>query len=94
MHLVKNGIPKARAVSSRFQSKMPNLHEFPCSDFKPSAVMFAPHHYGQIILSDVGVIIWAACVGTAIYKFGFADVFRLYLAPYIWCASSLLSTSE
>ncbi|THG95380.1 hypothetical protein EW026_g6264 [Hermanssonia centrifuga] len=54
------------------------------SHFKPSAVMFAPHHYGQIILSDVGVIIWAACVGTAIYKFGFADVFRLYLAPYIW----------
>lgn len=53
-------------------------------DFKPSAPMFAPHHFGQIILSDVGVIFWALAVGVSIYHFGLSTVFRVYLAPYLW----------
>lgn len=46
--------------------------------------MFSPHQYGQIVISDVGVILWLLCIAASIYKFGFLDVFRLYLAPYLW----------
>jgi omega-6 fatty acid desaturase (delta-12 desaturase) len=52
--------------------------------FNPNAVMFAPHQYGQIILSDIGVFIWLAALATWIYQKGFAEVFTLYLVPYIW----------
>ncbi|KAH7920977.1 hypothetical protein BV22DRAFT_1039178 [Leucogyrophana mollusca] len=52
--------------------------------FKPEAVMFAPHQYGSIVLSDVGIVLWLAAVITSIYTFGFATVFRLYLVPYLW----------
>lgn len=52
--------------------------------FNPDSVIFAPHHYGQIVFSDSGIVIWALAVGMSIYHFGFADVFRLYLVPYLW----------
>ena len=54
------------------------------SDFTPTAVMFAPHHYWQVIWSDIGVILWLAGVATAIYTYGFANVFTVYLVPYLW----------
>ncbi|OCH84578.1 delta12-fatty acid desaturase [Obba rivulosa] len=52
--------------------------------FKPSAVMFAPHHRDQILVSDVGIVLWLAAIVTWIYYKGFAEVFRLYLVPYLW----------
>ncbi|KAJ3548266.1 hypothetical protein NM688_g5317 [Phlebia brevispora] len=52
--------------------------------FNPSAVMYRRTKASHIILSDIGVFIWAACIAAAINKWGFADVFRLYLAPYLW----------
>jgi len=52
--------------------------------FNPNAAMFAPHQYGAVIISDVGVLLWLAGVIGSIYKFGFWDVFRLYLVPYLW----------
>ncbi|KAI0917431.1 hypothetical protein AcW1_007372 [Taiwanofungus camphoratus] len=52
--------------------------------FNPSAVMFAPHHRDQIIISDVGIVLWLAAVITSIYYRGFAEVFRVYLVPYLW----------
>ncbi|KDR82743.1 hypothetical protein GALMADRAFT_238252 [Galerina marginata CBS 339.88] len=54
------------------------------SHFKPDAPMFAPHHYGQIIMSVVGTMFWLAGIGAAIYYKGFLDVFRTYLVPYLW----------
>ncbi|TFK73560.1 delta-12 fatty acid desaturase protein [Pluteus cervinus] len=54
------------------------------SHFTPSAVMFAPHHYSQILISDLGVFLWLAGVFTAIHHFGFLQVFRTYLVPYLW----------
>ncbi|KAH7909908.1 fatty acid desaturase-domain-containing protein [Hygrophoropsis aurantiaca] len=54
------------------------------SHFAPKAVMFAPHQYGSIVLSDIGVLLWLAGVGASIYSFGFSNVFRLYLVPYLW----------
>ena len=46
--------------------------------------MFAPHQYGQIILSDIGIAIWLSVIITWSYYNGFAEVFRLYLVPYLW----------
>lgn len=58
-------------------------------DFNPNAVVFAPHHYGQIIWSDIGIAIWALLVGASIYNWGFATVFRVYLVPYLWSGCSI-----
>lgn len=46
--------------------------------------MFSAHHFYQILVSDIGVVIWTIAVGLSIYHFGFADTFRVYLAPYLW----------
>jgi omega-6 fatty acid desaturase (delta-12 desaturase) len=46
--------------------------------------MFAPHQYDSIVISDVGILLWLAGIVGSIYKFGFLDVFRLYLVPYLW----------
>lgn len=54
------------------------------SHFKPSAVMFSPHQWGQIVISDVGVVLWLVALYFAIDKFGFFEVFRTYLVPYFW----------
>ena len=55
-------------------------------DFTPSAPMFAPHHYGQVIISCVGIAIWLAALATSIYFKGFATVWKVYLVPYLWLA--------
>lgn len=49
--------------------------------------MFSPHHYGQIVVSDIGVLIWFFAVIAAINHFGFFEVFRTYLVPYLWYVS-------
>lgn len=53
-------------------------------DFNPNSVIFSPHHFGQIILSDIGVFLWVAAIAASISHFGFATTFRVYLAPYLW----------
>ncbi|KAG5633162.1 hypothetical protein DXG03_008176, partial [Asterophora parasitica] len=40
--------------------------------------------WADIIISDLGILLWAAAIGYSIYSFGFATVFRLYLVPYLW----------
>jgi len=52
--------------------------------FNPNAVMFAPHQFGQILLSDIGVLLWLGALAAWIYQSGFSQVFRLYLVPYLW----------
>ncbi|KAI0789816.1 fatty acid desaturase-domain-containing protein [Abortiporus biennis] len=52
--------------------------------FNPSSVIFAPHHYGQIVLSDFGILIWLGVLIASINHFGFFEVFRTYLIPYLW----------
>jgi omega-6 fatty acid desaturase / acyl-lipid omega-6 desaturase (Delta-12 desaturase) len=59
-------------------------HDTPTPDFNPNAVMFAPHQFGQIILSDVGILLWLGALTAWIYQSGFSQVFRLYLVPYLW----------
>jgi omega-6 fatty acid desaturase (delta-12 desaturase) len=53
-------------------------------DFNPDAPMFSPHHYGQVIMSNVGVFLWICSIAVSIYYRGFLDVFRVYLVPYLW----------
>ncbi|KAI0726295.1 delta12-fatty acid desaturase [Fomitopsis betulina] len=52
--------------------------------FNPNAVMFAPHHRNQILISGLGIAIWLAAVCWASFTYGFLDVFRVYLVPYLW----------
>jgi len=54
------------------------------SHFIPSSVMFNPDQWGQIIISDIGVVLWLAAIFYSINTFGFFEVFRLYLIPYLW----------
>jgi len=52
--------------------------------FDPKAVIFGEHQRGQIILSDIGIVFWLAAIGYSINTWGFFEVFRLYLVPYLW----------
>ncbi|KAG6817554.1 hypothetical protein H0H93_007145 [Arthromyces matolae] len=52
--------------------------------FQPSSAIFAPRHYFQILISDLGIILWLAGIAYSIHTFGFANVFRIYLVPYLW----------
>ncbi|EPQ54534.1 delta-12 fatty acid desaturase protein [Gloeophyllum trabeum ATCC 11539] len=52
--------------------------------FNPNAVMFKPHQRGQIVLSDIGIVLWLGGVISASSYYGFANVLRLYLVPYLW----------
>ncbi|KAJ7133507.1 delta-12 fatty acid desaturase protein [Mycena epipterygia] len=52
--------------------------------FTPSAVMFSPHHWTDVILSDIGVAFWIAGLVAATRYYGFLTVFTVYLVPYLW----------
>jgi omega-6 fatty acid desaturase (delta-12 desaturase) len=56
--------------------------------FKPSSTMFSPNQWSQIIISDVGVVFWLVALYYSIGKFGFFEVFRTYLLPYLWYVES------
>jgi len=55
--------------------------------------MFAPHQHDAVILSDIGILLWLGAITMSIYTYGFATVFRLYLAPYLWYVHYLISPS-
>ncbi|KAA1469817.1 delta-12 fatty acid desaturase [Dentipellis sp. KUC8613] len=52
--------------------------------FNPNAVIYAPHQFGQIVISDIGIFLLFAVLGYWGYHRGFGEVFRLYLVPYLW----------
>ena len=58
-------------------------------DFNPKAVIFSPKQRMQIVVSDIGIFIWAAVLCYSIGRFGFLDVFKTYLAPYFWSVPPL-----
>ena len=47
-------------------------------------MIFSPKQRMQIVVSDIGIFIWAAALCYSVGKFGFLDVFKTYLAPYLW----------
>nr|GAT58469.1 predicted protein [Mycena chlorophos] len=52
--------------------------------FNPKAVMFSPHQFFNIVISDVGVVLWIAALVYSSNRYSFATVFKLYLSPYLW----------
>lgn len=50
--------------------------------------MFAPHQYDKVVLSDIGIGLWLGTIIACSYYRGFAEIFRLYLVPYLWYAVS------
>ncbi|KAJ7794169.1 oleoyl phosphatidylcholine desaturase [Mycena olivaceomarginata] len=50
--------------------------------FTPKAIMFAPHQWSQIIISDIGIFLWLAALAVSVSTWGFATVFRIYIVPY------------
>ncbi|KAJ7878816.1 delta-12 fatty acid desaturase protein [Mycena olivaceomarginata] len=52
--------------------------------FDPKAVMFSPHHWVDVVLSDIGVVFWLIGLAAATYVYGIRSVFVLYLQPYLW----------
>ncbi|KIY64963.1 hypothetical protein CYLTODRAFT_492679 [Cylindrobasidium torrendii FP15055 ss-10] len=58
--------------------------KFITNHFNPTAVLFTPKQYMQIVISDVGVLIWAAAIIASIIHWDLATVTRVYLIPYLW----------
>ncbi|KAI0261109.1 delta-12 fatty acid desaturase [Gloeopeniophorella convolvens] len=54
------------------------------SHFDPRSPFFAPHHFWKVIVSDLGVFLWLAALGASVAHWGLAEVFRVYLVPYVW----------
>ncbi|KAI0631956.1 delta12-fatty acid desaturase [Trametes polyzona] len=54
------------------------------SHFKPDSVIFRPDQRNQIIISNVGIMLWMTAIGVSIAQWGFFEVFRVYLVPYLW----------
>lgn len=53
--------------------------------YNPNAKsIFRDNQYSQIIISDVGILLWLAGIATYIYKAGFVECLRVYLVPYLW----------
>ncbi|KAJ7490570.1 fatty acid desaturase-domain-containing protein [Mycena latifolia] len=52
--------------------------------FTPSAIMFSPHHWTDVVLSDIGVGLWLAGLIAAVYVYGALTVFTVYGVPYLW----------
>jgi uncharacterized membrane protein len=46
--------------------------------------MFSPHHWVDVVLSDIGVVFWLIGLAAATYVYGIRSVFVLYLQPYLW----------
>lgn len=46
--------------------------------------MFMQHHRSQVFISSVGILLWLSGLGASIYVWGFLDVFRIYVIPYLW----------
>lgn len=54
------------------------------SHFTPGAPLYAPHQTWQVLVSDLGISIWLAGISTWAYTRGFAEMFRVYFAVYLW----------
>ncbi|KAK7048678.1 oleoyl phosphatidylcholine desaturase [Favolaschia claudopus] len=74
------GWPMYIARNASGQSRYPKG----TNHFNPKAVMFSPHHWTDIVLSDIGVVLWMMGIAAASYVYGFSTVFVVYLQPYLW----------
>lgn len=42
------------------------------------------------MVSNIGLVLWLAAIGASISYWGFYEVFRTYLVPYLWYACLLV----
>jgi omega-6 fatty acid desaturase (delta-12 desaturase) len=52
--------------------------------FNPSAIIFKPQHYWQIVASNIGIALNFAILGYWSYKRSFSEMVLVYLIPYLW----------
>ncbi|KZP03806.1 fatty acid desaturase [Athelia psychrophila] len=74
------GFPVYLLMNAEGQQRYPKF----TNHFKPTSVMFAPHQYNDIVISDLGILIWLGTIVASICVYGFGPVFRNYLVPYLW----------
>ncbi|KAI1793324.1 fatty acid desaturase-domain-containing protein [Ganoderma leucocontextum] len=74
------GWPAYLVVNASGQRRYPK----DSNHFNPASVMFRADHRAQIIISNVGILLWMAGVAYSISQWGFFEVFRVYLVPYLW----------
>ncbi|KAJ7246043.1 hypothetical protein C8J57DRAFT_1081951, partial [Mycena rebaudengoi] len=55
--------------------------------FNPNSILLSPHQRNSV-LSNINVALWPSGLFAAIYAYGFATVFTIYLVPYLWSAAS------
>lgn len=84
MRLDKGGTPRAPIVCEILGRLNPTQLIYCLLDFNPNSVIFSPNHYWQVIVSDLGIIIWLSAIAYSISQWGLSTVFRLYLVPYLW----------
>lgn len=60
------------------------LYKQAFTDFNPSAVMFKPHQFWQIMWSNAGIALWLAGLFAWASHRGVWEVLSLYVVPYLW----------
>lgn len=45
---------------------------------------FRPWHFEEILISDLGIAVWAALLWWAVERWGWVSVWAYYGAPYLW----------
>lgn len=53
-------------------------------DFIPGAPLFKPHEKWQILVSDLGIVIWLGALIYWSFSRSFLEMFRVYFVPYLW----------
>lgn len=73
------GWPAYLAMNSSGQQYGPGANHF-----NPSAKMFTARDYWDIVKSDIGIAAALSTIGTFIFHFGFLNVAKYYLVPYLF----------
>ncbi|KAI9063527.1 hypothetical protein FKP32DRAFT_1611689 [Trametes sanguinea] len=52
--------------------------------FNPSATIFRPDQRTQVVISNIGILMWMGAILASISHWGFFNVLTTYLVPYLW----------
>jgi omega-6 fatty acid desaturase (delta-12 desaturase) len=76
------GWPAYLIINASGQSRFPRPKT---NHFNPNAnAIFRENQAGQIIASDIGILLWIAAQAAMIYYQGTLEWFRVYFVPYLW----------
>ncbi|KAF7291577.1 Oleoyl phosphatidylcholine desaturase [Mycena chlorophos] len=75
------GWPLYLCINASGQARYP---KWVTNHFNPNSAIFSAHHFGQVLVSDVGVFLWIAGLVAATRTWGFGTVFVVYGVPYLW----------